>query len=162
MRPRPKPIRSKIGFSKNYLRRFNSIAWSLKITDLVVDSTFLVQDEKAARKMEKELHERYAHKALGHEWFRLNEDDIHFIALHFPEQEFQREMIQANKIREGLLAAKARGVKLGRKPFVATPAQIDALRKWKVEEPRPTLRELQRRLGTSLGTAHRLSKLVGA
>jgi DNA invertase Pin-like site-specific DNA recombinase len=69
--------------------------------------------------------------------------------------EFERSLIR-ERTRAGLNAARARGVKLGRRPIKLTPAQREAFSVWKSAPT--TLRDLSARLGVSVGKAHLLVK----
>lgn len=79
------------------------------------------------------------------------------IAIFAGFAEFDREMI-LERTAEGRADARARGVKMGRRPTL-NPAQIRFVRKSLETRPRPTLAELARALGVSRSTICRAANM---
>jgi len=73
--------------------------------------------------------------------------------------EFERSLIR-ERTKAGLVAARARGAKLGRPKFVLTGRRKGILAAWQAMDPetRPTVAALAKQMDCSVGTAHKLTK----
>jgi hypothetical protein len=72
------PSRVKIGHCKKLNSRKSSIANYVGVssTAIRIDVQLEFPTKAEARAAERSLHARYAQKALGHEWFNLDQSDI--------------------------------------------------------------------------------------
>ena len=80
--PRPEPLRWKIGYTGNLIKRRSSIACCERVDSMSfqVELVLHFESARAARVFEKAMHRRFADKVIGRsEWFRLNRDDIDLI-----------------------------------------------------------------------------------
>jgi len=75
--------------------------------------------------------------------------------------EFERSLIR-ERTKAGLVAARARGSRLGRPALVMTPERNATIARWLANDPRPSIAVLAGQLGCSVGKAHWLAKAASA
>src|SRR4051812_6104755 len=73
--------------------------------------------------------------------------------------EFERSLIR-ERTKAGLIAARGRGAKLGRKPITLNAGQEGSLAAWKSSPT--TVRALAEKLGVSVGSAQRFAQIRSA